>query len=153
MLTFGAVNYSVHNAKKIAQKEFALICNDIKTKISERLHAHALLLRSGAAFFAASDSVERLEWKAFVSHEQIKKNLNGIQGFGFSMIIPKRELDNHIRSIKNEGFPDYKVKPAGDRDIYTSIIYLEPFSGRNLRAFGYDMFSEDRKSTRLNSSH
>ncbi|MEI7673864.1 MAG: CHASE domain-containing protein, partial [Deltaproteobacteria bacterium] len=29
-----------------------------------------------------------------------------------------------------------------DREVYSSIIYLEPFSGRNLRAFGYDMFSE-----------
>ena len=29
-----------------------------------------------------------------------------------------------------------------DREVYASIIYLEPFSGRNLRAFGYDMFSE-----------
>jgi diguanylate cyclase (GGDEF)-like protein/PAS domain S-box-containing protein len=26
--------------------------------------------------------------------------------------------------------------------VQTSIIYLEPFSGRNLRAFGYDMYSE-----------
>ncbi|MBN2437927.1 MAG: diguanylate cyclase [Deltaproteobacteria bacterium] len=30
----------------------------------------------------------------------------------------------------------------GERDTYTSIIYLEPFSERNLLAFGYDMFSE-----------
>lgn len=26
--------------------------------------------------------------------------------------------------------------------MYSSIIYLEPFAGRNLRAFGYDMYSE-----------
>src|SRR5690606_28529581 len=29
-----------------------------------------------------------------------------------------------------------------ERDAYSSILYLEPFTGRNLRAFGYDMFSE-----------
>ena len=34
------------------------------------------------------------------------------------------------------------MSPEGEREVYTSIIYLEPFSGRNLRAFGYDMFSE-----------
>ena len=28
------------------------------------------------------------------------------------------------------------------REIYSSIIYLEPFTKLNLRAFGYDMFSE-----------
>ncbi len=34
------------------------------------------------------------------------------------------------------------VWPEGPRPIYSSIIYLEPFAGQNLRAFGYDMFSE-----------
>ena len=34
------------------------------------------------------------------------------------------------------------MRPAGERPLYTSIIYLEPFRDRNLRAFGYDMFSE-----------
>ena len=28
------------------------------------------------------------------------------------------------------------------REVYTSILYLEPFSWRNQRAFGYDMYSE-----------
>src|SRR3546814_19605036 len=37
-------------------------------------------------------------------------------------------------------FPDYRIWPEGERAIYTSIIYLEPFDWRNQRAFGYDMF-------------
>jgi len=51
-------------------------------------------------------------------------------------------LQSHIQKVRSEGFPDYNVTPKGERDIYTSILYIEPFSGRNLRAFGYDMFSE-----------
>jgi CHASE1-domain containing sensor protein len=51
-------------------------------------------------------------------------------------------LPQHIQKIRQEGFPGYKICPEGDREIYSSIIYLEPFSDRNLRAFGYDMFSE-----------
>jgi signal transduction histidine kinase len=34
------------------------------------------------------------------------------------------------------------VSPNGNRELYSSIIFLEPFSGRNLRAFGYDMLTE-----------
>lgn len=51
----------------------------------------------------------------------------------------------HEREIRKEGFPQYAVQPAGERALYTSIIYLEPFSGRNLRAFGYDMFAEPKR--------
>lgn len=31
---------------------------------------------------------------------------------------------------------------AQQRDIYSAIVYLEPFDWRNQRAFGYDMYSE-----------
>ena len=44
--------------------------------------------------------------------------------------------------MRAAGFPDYRIYPEGVRDLYSSIVYLEPFSGRNLRAFGYDMYSE-----------
>jgi len=58
------------------------------------------------------------------------------------MVIPPDQLAAHTHSVRAEGFPDYRVWPEGERALYTSIIYLEPFAGRNLRAFGYDMYVE-----------
>jgi len=107
-----------------------------------RFKAHPQLLSSSAAFLASTDTVTREQWKIFNESERITRNLVGIQGVGYSLIIPKNKLKQHIQSFRENGFPDYNVYPSGDREIYTSIIYLEPFSGRNLRAFGYDMFSE-----------
>ena len=73
----------------------------------------------------------------------------GIQGVGFSKYIKPAELAQHIQQIRAEGFPDYTVRPKGERDEYTSIIYLEPFDARNQRAFGYDMFSEPVRRTAM----
>ncbi|MEV3831764.1 CHASE domain-containing protein, partial [Aeromonas allosaccharophila] len=56
--------------------------------------------------------------------------------------IRPADLQTHIDQVRAEGFPSYTVQPAGQRDLYSSIVYLEPFSGRNLRAFGFDMYSE-----------
>ena len=142
VLTLAATFYMKYEEEKDAKREFTLLCNDLKTKIYARLHAHAQLLRSGSAFFAASDTVTRSEWKKFYESAKISKNLPGIQGFGFSVVIHKNQLQHHIQYVRKQGFQDYTIHPAGDRAIYTSIIYLEPFSGRNLLAFGYDMFSE-----------
>ena len=142
VLTAATAFYSYQNSKALAEKEFTAECSDIKTKISTRLHAQALLLRGCAAFFSASDSVNRKEWKSYIDGVRIERNLYGVQGVGYSTIIPKNQLQSHIKLVRKEGFPDYKVKPAGEAEIYTSVIYLEPFSGRNLRAFGYDMFTE-----------
>jgi PAS domain S-box-containing protein len=124
------------------KKELALVSNEIRTKLDTRLHAHAQLLRDGASFFAASDSVTRNEWKTYINYSKLDRNLPGILGVGYSYIVPKGELQNHLQTIRKDGLPNYEIKPAGNREIITSIIYLEPFSGRNLRAMGYDMYSE-----------
>jgi len=142
VLTIAAAFYTKKDLETQLKHEFALVCNEIKTKISTRLYSHAQLLRSGSSFFAASDTISRNDWKIFNDHSKLNKNLPGIQGFGFSYIIKKEQLQQHIQKIKKEGFPEYTVRPAGDREIYTSIIYLEPFTDRNLRAFGFDMYSE-----------
>jgi signal transduction histidine kinase len=142
VLTFVAVNQTQKNAKDIAIQDFESKGNDIRLKLDARFKAHALLLRSGSSFFAASDTITQEGWRKFIKSEKINKNLPGIQGVGYSVIIPKNQLKQHIQYFRKNGFPDYDVFPSGDRGIYTSVIYLEPFSGRNLRAFGYDMFSE-----------
>jgi len=153
ILTGLSAYYTKYQIDTESKREFDFVCSDLKTNISARLSAHAQLLRSGSAFFTASDTVTRKEWKTFIEHEKINKNLPGIQGIGYSLIIPKSDLDRHIQYIRKEGFPDYKIKPeissAGEREIYTSIVYLEPFSGRNLRAFGYDMYSEPVRRTAM----
>ncbi len=142
VLSITAAIYTKKDLENISKREFSLVCDEIKAKIHSRLHAHAQLLRSGTSFFAAADSVSRKDWQVFIENSELNKNLPGIQGVGFSLIIKKAELQKHIRNIRAEGFPNYKVYPSGERDIYTSIIFLEPFSGKNLRAFGYDMYSE-----------
>jgi signal transduction histidine kinase len=110
--------------------------------IEKRINNYSDVLRSLRGFFNASESVERDEFKVYVESLQLEENYPGTQGLGFSIIIQPTELSRHIQNLRNEGFPEYAVKPAGNRNLYTSIVYLEPFAGRNLSAFGYDMFSE-----------
>ncbi|MFU8788777.1 MAG: CHASE domain-containing protein [Methylobacter sp.] len=123
-------------------RRFAFYCEEIHLKIMARLDAHKQILLSGAAMFDASTEVTRKEWHIFVRRLRSDEHFSGIQGLGFSLWIPPAQLAAHHAQIRAEGFPDYQLRPEGQRDAYSSIIYLEPFSGRNLRAFGYDMYSE-----------
>jgi len=130
------------DVEAVARREFDSTCNEIQRKIVDRLAANALILRSGAALFDATETVSREEWRAFVRRLQDAQQTPAIQGIGYALVIPRERLAAHVRAIRREGFPDYQVTPAGERETYSSIIYLEPFSDRNLRAFGYDMLSE-----------
>ena len=143
LITAAATLQVRSGVERINAIELSARCDAINTKIVERLDDYARLLRNGVALFDASEKVTREQWRLFNDGMgELEQQLPGIQGIGFSLLIPSPELPRHLRELRGEGFPEYSVKPAGYRPLYTSIVYLEPFSGRNLRAFGYDMLSE-----------
>ena len=141
-LTIAATLHMKQSVDRAKEEEFSSHCTEAQHQIVGRLYDHARILRSGAAYFNASDTVTREEWRIYNHLQKLEQQLPGIQGIGFSLLIPRKELTGHIQKIRSEGFPEYKITPEGDRESYTSIIYLEPFDWRNQRAFGYDMFSE-----------
>ncbi len=139
----GAATLYMHaTVERDVKREFDRHCNEIQNRITERLYDHARILRSGVAFCNASDNVTREGWRIYTQLQQVEQTLPGIQGIGFSRLIQPEELAQHIQDVRSEGFPAYTINPAGEREIYSAIIYLEPFDARNQRAFGYDMFSE-----------
>jgi PAS domain S-box-containing protein len=142
ILTILATFYMKFDVDVLAKREFIFACNEVLAKIDVRLKDHEQILLSGAALFDATDQVTREQWRTFVQRLNVESNLPGIQGIGFALRIPPDRLAHHVKEIRSEGFPNYNVRPEGDRDVYSSIICLEPFLGRNLRAFGYDMLSE-----------
>ncbi|NEX22590.1 response regulator [Thiorhodococcus mannitoliphagus] len=142
ILTLAATLVSQEDVTAQARRQLTLIGGELATKVDTRLHAHAQLLRSGAAVFALAGEVDRAQWHEFVAQSRIHLNLPGILGVGFARLIAPEQLAAHVREIRAQGFPDYRVWPQGERALYTSIDYLEPFTARNQRAFGYDMFSE-----------
>ena len=122
------------------------------SQISNRIDTYSEVLRATAGFFNGSEIVTRQEFNSFIVSLGLADYYPGIQGVGFSRVIEPLELADHIASIRAEGFPTYSVYPEGDRDLYTSIVYLEPFSDRNLRAFGYDMYSDPVRREAMNNA-
>jgi PAS domain S-box-containing protein len=142
LFTFISAYYTSKDIAEYLKHSFILESKEVTTRISLRLKAHAQILRNGAAFFESSDGITRDEWKTFIQKSQVESNLPGIQGIGYSLLISSSQLQEHINKIRREGFSNYIIRPEGKREVYTSIVYLEPFTWRNQRAFGYDMFTE-----------
>ena len=124
-----------------ASVRFDFRVQEIVTSVKKRLLAYEQVLLGGSGLFAASNNVTRHEWKTYVEKLNIEQNYPGILGIGYSKVILPENKDKFIKSVRKNGFKDFWIWPEGNRDIYTTIIYLEPFKGRNLRAFGYDMFT------------
>lgn len=139
---FGFRVLATHSAE--AAFEFQAL--QVIEEIRKRMRGHALILLGGAGFFSASDSVNRDQWQAYVDRLELPKYIPGIQGVGYSKLIKPAELQSFTTEIREQGFSNFAVRPEGTRDLYSAIIYLEPFVGRNIAAFGYDMLSEPTRA-------
>ncbi|WP_254276695.1 EAL domain-containing protein [Halomonas sp. 3H] len=141
-LSLLATHQAYRNAEASAQEQFRFAADQVTLRIEERLSAYALVLRGAAGLFDASEEVDRQEWRTYFDKLRVSDAVAGVQGVGFTVRLSPEALSRHEAEVRAEGFPDYRVHPPGPRDTYTAIVYLEPFEGRNLRAFGYDMFAE-----------
>jgi len=110
--------------------------------IEQRMQGYQQILRGGVGLFKASTDVSRQEFHDYVINLEVDKHWPGIQGVGYAVMLRPDEKDAFVDAVRLEGFSKFNVFPAGVRDKYSSILYLEPFTARNQRAFGYDMYSE-----------
>jgi HD-GYP domain-containing protein (c-di-GMP phosphodiesterase class II) len=142
VITFLVWDAARQNASKELQYRFNAEVKEIHGRIDERLNDYRNILRGAGGLFAASNSVERREFRAYADKLELNLSYPGIQGVGFAQLIPAREKQRMIAAMRRNGYPQFSIRPEGERDPYTAIIYLEPFDWRNQRAFGYDMYSE-----------
>lgn len=146
MLGFGVTVWMWRVASQqgyeVARQEFEFESKQARLSIQRRMAAYEQVLRGGVGLFAAIDSVGRNDWHAYVKALDVDTQYPGIQGVGFAQRILPDELAAHTLAIRSQGFPQYSVRPPGERSEYGVIVYLEPFDWRNQRAFGYDVFSE-----------
>jgi diguanylate cyclase (GGDEF)-like protein/PAS domain S-box-containing protein len=128
--------------ERVLQTEFNFRVQDTSRQIGQQMLVYEKMLRGVQGLFAASASVNREEFRAYVNLLEIAKNYPGVQGLGFTLLLPQQEKDRHIASVRRQGHPEYAIRPEGERKFYSTVLYLEPFAGRNLHAFGYDNFAD-----------
>lgn len=130
--------------EKLFEQRVARATDVLKRRITD----YTQILRGCQALFYASDSVTADNWEKYVANLNVSDNYAGIQAIAYAAYIKKNEVPEVEARIKKSGYPDFKIVSDFRNDHLTPIIFIEPFRGRNLRAFGFDMYSESiRKET------
>ncbi|RUO48248.1 hypothetical protein CWE21_06795 [Pseudidiomarina aquimaris] len=150
LASIGAAYLSFSLEVSRAKESFLFNIEQVEVALSERLRTYELMLRGAAGFYETTPGVDRSAWRTYTEKLQQNGLITEVQGIGFAAYVNPDALDNFVQQVRDEGFPDFSVHPQTPRDIYTAILYLEPFDERNQRAFGYDMYSE---ATRRDAMH
>ena len=114
------------------QRRFA----DIAGRIESQLADQAKLLYGFKGLYAASDRVKRDEFHVYFNSLQLTEAESTV--VAYHELVSARDFARHVDSVRKQGMPEYRVFPAGEREVYAPLFYLEPFSDENLKVLGFD---------------
>lgn len=142
IVTVSLWQFSILLVKDRTKARFTNQSQQLKTSIEERLLNYEQVLAGSAGLFAVADLVGRDDWRTYVNKLDIERYYPGIQGIGFTEKVTAGRVTEHIDRIRSQGLPDYLLSPTGSRQEYHPVVFLEPATQRNRRAFGYDAFGD-----------
>ncbi|MET0981104.1 MAG: CHASE domain-containing protein [Telluria sp.] len=125
-ITYGAWNGARRDEDASLAAQFEYRARDLATSMVRRMAVYEQVLRGTRGFMRGRLDVSRREFAEYFRTQNLQEHFPGIEALGVASIIPRRQLAGH----------------GAAREVYTAITHIEPFSGRNLRAFGYDMYGE-----------
>ena len=130
------------DAAQEAQTTFDSQVRELINSIDRRMQTYVQVVYGAQGLFASAGHVTRAEFHTYVAGQQLELRFPGIHGVGYITSVTAAQAPAFTASVRAEGFADFAIDPAGERPAYGPITYLEPFSGSNLRAFGFDVLSE-----------
>ena len=142
LITWGAWTSARRDAGADLAAQFDYRTRDLVNATVRRMAVYEQILRGARGFMRGSVDIPRAEFAEYFQTQNLQEHFPGIEALGIASIIPRAALKDHETALHAQGFASYEVHPQAAGPFATSITHIEPFSGRNLRAFGFDMYSE-----------
>ncbi len=130
-----AVSYAVwererREIERVLKEDFDQRVNDAVNVFRERVQGYEQVLRAVSGLFASSRKVERIDFQTFVRN--LKMEIHpGLQGVGYSVLVPSGQLEMHLAAVRAEGFPDLRASPRGRAaDVHLGDLLRAALGGR-----------------------
>ncbi|MFN7123977.1 MAG: CHASE domain-containing protein, partial [Hydrogenophaga sp.] len=132
-------------AQADAQTDFWRKSELITTEVSQRLQAPSYELRGARGAYAASQRIDRSEFKAFVDSMDLRREFAGNRGFGWVDRVQRSELPQYLRQVRAGDAPGLTIRAFSEKthDLLYVVRYIEPQS-LNPDVAGIDLGSDPR---------
>ncbi len=108
------------------------------------------VLYGAQGLFRASAFVSREAFNRYASGLRLAERHRGMRALNYSVLTPAAErqvLETAVRNDRTmnpEGYPNFAIKPAGERPEYLPLVYTEPMVEKSL---GLDLLTEERRES------
>ena len=148
---------SLHESEKL-KFEFDKESAEISIALQQKLHFYLDVLHFSERFFAASEEVDHLEFKAFT--EDPLNKFHGFQALSWNPVVLNSQRLDFERSVLNpisEGSTitelgaNHRLVSASTRERYVPVGFIEPIEG-NEYALGFDIYSDKTRRAAINQA-
>ena len=154
VLSAAAAYWTAHQVTREAKSKFDVAVADAHDAIETRIQAYSEVLLGLRGLFLVSDSVSRDQFRGYIGNLDLNRRYPGIQVIHYSQRITasqKHAFETKVRndtSVAPGGYPDFRIKPPGERPEYVVVQYVEPMAG-NESALGLDLGGDAVRLTAL----
>lgn len=146
LLTFAVISWRSAETTLRAQKEQTVSeeMDSLGDTIQTRMQANEVLLRSGLGLFDGSEAVSRDEWDRFYSNFNVPERFKGVSTIGYAPVVRADQRGAFENTVRSDGFPDFTIYPAGDRQVYVPVMYYQRYSPGSTGP-GFDMYNDSTR--------
>jgi diguanylate cyclase (GGDEF)-like protein len=111
---------------------------ELQRRLENEIKSYEEVLVGLRALFAAHADVSRAQFRRYVEGLELSRRYPGFQALNFARLMSPGEVRRFEAEVRKEGFPQFAVRPAGEREAYQVITLIEPMAS-NLASFGADI--------------
>ncbi len=127
-----------------ARLKFEGAVSDARAAIESRIQAYTDVLGGVRGLIVATESVSRDQFRRYVESLDLNRRYPGVQVIHYSRRIAAAQrpaFEAMVRgdtSVEPRGYPNFAIRPPGERAEYVVAVYVEPMVG-NESALGLDL--------------
>ena len=115
----------------------------VASALERRAASSSSFLRAGAALLSTTNEVDPQFFNRFVDELRLDPDFRGSDGIGWAVAVSPQEIAL-APGERPPALEQLKVRPTPGPEVnrIVPVTYLQPSTQRNLRAIGFDMYSE-----------
>ena len=123
--------------------------------LERRASINASYLRAGAALFALQPEVDAALFRRFVSELRLDTDYRGAEGIGWAPVLSVGANGALIDGRGGRATTPANVRPklsSTPRSVVVPVTFIQPETVRNVRAIGFDMYSDPTRRAAMNAA-
>ena len=142
---------TAERTRQLADSRFAARAGELHGALAGRLDAYSQILRGAHAYIDVTGHPDRKRFAHLYRTLRIGSDLPGLSTFAYIRHVHRDDRSRTEAEVRRD-YPDFSIRPPGERDEYAVVTGVESQTPMNLRAIGSDSYANAERREALDAA-